>query len=299
MARREAEWLGRFSDEWKEIRGYAERHSTRDLLRELSGAVEGNHLMLYASAMAFRIFLAVVPFALAALAVLGSIGHADIWFDTIAPEVKARIAPAAFELVDETARSVLASHRIFWLTAGAALTLWQVAAAVRAAMHALNDVYEVREEGREPGLARRLLVSHGIALAVSAALTIVLLLLNADAFVAGLFGDSTVGAVVSDVLRWTVAIALMLFVVGLLIKVVPGRDVPTPWIGGASLLTVGLWIASSAIFGLYAAVSGGGAVFGGVAFLVVAGAYLYVASAALLVGAQLDALIRSHAGEIE
>ena len=291
--------LGRFEDEWHALRAYAREQSWRDLASEVSSAVERNHLMLYARAMAFRIFLAVVPFALACLAVLGSLGRADVWHDRIAPEIERRLATPAFELVDRTAAAVLSSHRGFWLSLGLALTLWQMAAAVRAAMHAMNDVYEVREEGREPGLARRLLVSHGIAVVVCAALTVAFLLLAADPLVADLVGRGTAVTVVFETIRWTIAVALMVFVVGLLIKVVPARDVPTPWIGAASLVVVGIWLGVSALFGVYAAVSGGGEVFGGVAFLVIGGAYLYVASAALLLGAQLDALVRSHAGSIE
>ncbi len=291
--------LGRFADEWNELRAYVSQRSVRELASEVSGAVEGNQLMLYASAMAFRIFLAVVPFGLAALAVLGSIGREDLWRESVARRIEERLAPSAFELVDRTAEAVLSDHRVFWLTLGVALTLWQVAAAVRAVMHALNDVYEVREEGREPGLGRRLLVSHVVALLVCTSLTVAFLALAADPFVADHLGTSTVVTVLSDVVRWGIALALLLVVVGVLIKVVPGRDAPTPWVGGASLFTVGLWIGTSALFGLYATASGGGAVFGGVGFLVIGGLYLYAASAALLVGAQLDALVRSHAGDID
>jgi len=290
---------GRFRDEWGELRAYVRSRSPRDLVSELDDAVEGNQLFVYASAIAFRIFLAVIPFALAVLAFLGAIGRPDVWQERVAPEIQPRLSPSAFELVDRTARSVLESHRGFWLTVGVVLAVWQVASALRAAMHALNDVYEARQTRGDRSLRRRLLVSNALAVVVIGAFALVALTLQAEAFLADRVGGGAVVTALTGTARWIVAMALMLFVVALLIGTVPERDVPAPWLGAASILVVGLWLGASALFGLYAALAGAGTVFGGVAFLVVAGAYLYVAASAFLVGAQLDALVRSHAGRIE
>ena len=60
-------------------------------------------------------------------------------------------------------------------------------------------------------------------------------------------------------------------------------------------LTLTAWVGTSLVFGIYlTSLADYGSIFGALATIVVALTYLYLAASAVLVGAQLDALVRER-----
>src|SRR5215210_4500157 len=172
----------------------------RRLWRELLDGFEQNDLLTYASAIAFQVLTAIVPFLLFMLGLLGFLDLSEVWADDLAPDVKPRVSPPTFELLDDTVREVLAKRQLFWLTGGFLLALWQISGGVRAVMGALDGVYGTRHE--RPARVRYPL-SIALALAVG---TLVALAAAVVRFVPLLLGDSP--AVVEVGLffaRWLVA----------------------------------------------------------------------------------------------
>jgi membrane protein len=67
------------------------------------------------------------------------------------------------------------------------------------------------------------------------------------------------------------------------------------WVSVGTLLIVGFWLLASLAFGFYLRVIANyGTVFGNLATVVVAMAYIYLSALALLAGAVLDAILRKH-----
>ena len=65
--------------------------------------------------------------------------------------------------------------------------------------------------------------------------------------------------------------------------------------GFGSIVVVTAWVGTSLVFGLYlTSIADYGSIFGALATVVVALTYLYLASSAVLVGAQVDALVRER-----
>jgi membrane protein len=96
-------------------------------------------------------------------------------------------------------------------------------------------------------------------------------------------------------LRWPVALALMLAVVALLVAYAPADSQSPRWVTFGSIVVVAAWALASLVLGIYmSSLADYGSIFGALATVVVVLAYLYVASGAVLTGAQLDALVRER-----
>jgi membrane protein len=112
-----------------------------DLAQDTIRAFQRNGLPDLASAMAFQAILAIVPFLLFVLALTGLVDLEEIWREDVSPDVRAAVSRSAFELIDDTVDQIVGQRQLWWLTAGLALTLWELSAATRVAMTALDRVY--------------------------------------------------------------------------------------------------------------------------------------------------------------
>ncbi len=270
------------------------RRRAGDAVRELLAAFEEHRLLTFASATAFQILTAVVPFVLFAVALLGFLDLGSVWQQDVAKEVAPHVSPAGFQVIDATVMQVLTKGQLFWLTAGLALAVWQVSGAVRAVMDGLDLVYGAGQDGRT--LRGRIGRSLVLALAVGACL------LAAIAVVVG--GPLAIGsldgamAVLVFLARWAVAAALLLLAVGLLFRFAPEQRPPARWASRGSLVVVGAWIGASLLFGFYLKnLASYGSVFGALASVVILLAYLYLSTTVFFAGAELEARSHERAGQ--
>jgi membrane protein len=253
---------------------------------------EEHDLLTYASAISFQILTAIIPFLLFVLAVAGLFHASDIWQDHLQPQVRANVSPAMFSVIQSAVNKVLTGQRVLWATLGGGLALWQVSGAVRAVMGALGRIYE--SPTRRPFL-RRYSVSFALSIELGVCFTLVAgCLLFAPFFWttnSGLIAD-----VVGFLIRWTLATTLLLLVVGLLVRHAPACPQTVPWVSLGAGIVIGSWLIVSLLFYVYLTdLASYQSVFGSLAAVIVAMAYLYVSTIAFLFGAQLDAIIRSRA----
>src|SRR4051794_36174924 len=106
----------------------------RELTRDVVRSYQQNGLPTFAGAIAFRIVLALIPFLLFLLALLGFFDLQEVWRSDVAPELKKNASEVAFKLVDDTVNQVLSQKQLWWLTVGLAVTIWELAAATRQTM---------------------------------------------------------------------------------------------------------------------------------------------------------------------
>src|SRR4051812_18725901 len=139
----------------------------RRLSRKMLDGFEQNDLLTYASAISFQVLTAIVPFMLFALAVLGFLKLDDVWHTDLAPDVRISISHASYVVLNNTVNHVLEGKRLFWLTGGFALALWQVSGAVRAIMGALDGIYDCR---RHRPFKERYILSAWLSIAVGVCL---------------------------------------------------------------------------------------------------------------------------------
>jgi membrane protein len=254
-----------------------------------AGVIRGyadHDLLTFASAIAFQVLFAVIPLALFGFGLLGGLGLQEQWTRQWGPEVRDSMSPAAFAVLDDTVRRVLGRQQVFWMTGGAVLAVWKLSTVTRAIMDVFDRIYGSR---RARSYAERLGVSLVLGTAVGA------LLLCAAASV--VLGDDVLHAigVVSPVviwMRWPVALAFMFAVVALLIARAPADQRPLRWVTFGAVVVVASWVGTSLVLGWYlTSVADYGSVFAALATVVVVLTYLYAASAAVLTGAEIDALV--------
>lgn len=261
-----------------------------DLVRGLIAAFERNNLLLFASAISFQIFTAVVPIMLFILGLLGALDLRDVWLDTVRPELISELSPAALAVVDDTVNQVFDSQQLFWITGGAALAVWQVSGAVRAVMDALNRVYGAREQ-------RSRLQRYSLSTGLSAAVILIGLAAIATVGVLPLVIDDPPLAidVALFVARWGVAAALFCFAVGLVVHHGPDQAQSLGWVTfGTGLVVGGLTLMSGGLVFYLTQFASYGSLFGNLATVVVLAGYIYAASVVFLAGVQIDALLRER-----
>lgn len=264
----------------------------RELTRALLDGFEQHDLLTYASAISFQILTAIIPFLLFVLAVAGLFHLDGIWQDHVEPEIQANVSAAVFTVISNAVTQVFAGGRLLWVTVGGALALWQVSGAVRAVVGALTRIYGAPIE--RP-FVRRYLVSFVLSIAVGGCFILAALCLLFAPFVS--IGDAGVAwDVFAFVVRWALAIALLLLAVGLLVHHAPSTAQPFPWVSLGATIVIAAWLTVSVVFYFYVTeIASYGSVFGSLAAVIVVMAYLYLSTTVFLFGAQLDAIIRAQA----
>ena len=244
-------------------------------------------LLTLASAIAFQAFFALVALVLLGLGLLAAIGREDVWEQDIAPQVADRVLPGVFLGINQTAERIFATGTFGLIAFALLLTLWKVSGAVRACMTALSRIYDAEE--KRPWTLR-FAISIGLAAVVTAAIIgAVLLTLVAKGAGGGVWGFPLALA------RWLGAILLIGFAFGLIVRRAPAEPRSTRWASaGATLVVIG-WIVESLVFQWYVtSIANFKSAVGSLAVFLVLTGYLYTASLILLMGMQLDELLRKN-----
>lgn len=274
------------------VRAGARRLESREALAALVRTYRDNDLLTYASAIAFQVLFALVPLLLFSLGVLGFLHLQSVWQTDIAPGIRPNVSSSAFTLIDRTVTEILDKRQIFWLTLGGFIAVWEISGAMRAVMQVFNRIYGVEQEDRP--FARRLLISFALA-ATSGVLVIACFAIArfGPLLVTALLGHSVLLSVASLLVRWGIVVALLLVLVGVLVRHAPCCARPLEWVSFGALLVVFSWLAMSLAFSWYlGSIADYGSVFGSLATLIVTMEYLYMSAIVFLTGVQIDALVR-------
>lgn len=261
----------------------------RELRRLAGGAVKQFatfDLLTYSSAIAFQVLYAVVPLAMLGLAGIGLIGEQSLWTKHIAHTLQRGLSPQAYTIANKTAQRAMNGDRAAWLTIGLLVTLYGVAASLRAMMTPLNNIYGAKETR---SWARRLVVSLG------GAVVVMVFVLGAIVVVLGgrlVHPHNVVLAVAFFVLRWVVALAFLLFTNAALIRIVPAKKRPVRWISIGSALATVCWIGATLGFGAYVSTVSYASFYGALAGIVLLLIYLHVSAIAFLLGVTVDSELR-------
>jgi membrane protein len=273
---------------WRELRGI----QPRAVARRLIACERENDLLTFASAISFQAFFALIPLLLLAFGILGVADGQSVWRHDLAPKVADAMPSAVYTAIDQTLTGVLKHKQVLWITFGAAFAVWQVSGAVRAVMGVLNRIYGCDDDRT---FWRRL----GVSIALAVAVTVLVLLAIGVVKFGPLLVDQVfhggVAGVVAFVVQWLITVALLLVVVGMLVRYAPTKNRPWNWVSFGAVLVVGTWIAMSLLFSWYlTSIADYGSIFGSLATVIVLMEYLYLSSIVFLGGVQLDALARDH-----
>ena len=273
-----------------------------EILRDLTGRAREfariwvdlfarHELLSYASAIAFQVLKSLVPLALLGFALLGAIGRDDIWTKHMAPAIQSRFDPPIYHAVDYGVKKILDHDSAGILVFAAILTVWYVSSGVRAITSGINRIYEV--DDKRPVWIRQP-VSLGLAVCVVSGVVGAMLLVEAVPTPNG--GWEYVVVTV----RWVGAIAALVAVAGLLVRFAPAEHRPKRWASVGGVLVVSTWIVMTLAFRWYvASIANFHTAVGQLTVFLILMVYVYASSIVLIVGVQLDELLREEATEQE
>jgi membrane protein len=250
----------------------------------IAGEFTKYDLLTYSSAISFQVLYAVLPLAMVGLAALGIFGAESLYTNHIAHTLQHRLSHDAFHIVDRTAKKAMGPERWWWASAGVLVSLWGVGAGLRSMMTPLNNVYGARETR---SWLRRLAVSIGGGAVVAACVYAAIL-----AVVGGRLLGDPYGVV--TLLRWVVAVALLLVTAATLIRIVPAKKRPVEWITVGSALSAVCWIVTTLGFGAYISTVSYSSFYGAFAGIILLLIYLHLSAIAFLLGVTVDAQLREE-----
>jgi membrane protein len=242
-------------------------------------------LLTSAAAIALQAFVAMFALALLAIAVLGAAGEERVWTRQVAPQIQPKVLPAVYEGIQATVDKVFSSSSLGLIVFATALAIWEVSGMVRACMSALSRVYGTKD-------TRRWYVRFPLSIAIAVVVTVALagaamLMLALNHVVHGSW------SIAFTIVRWSASILLIAAAFGVVVRWAPAERRATRWASvGASLVVVG-WIAQSLVFAWYVrSVGSYRSAVGSLTAVYLFTTYLYVGAIVLLVGIELDELLR-------
>ncbi len=261
------------------------------LLKRTFKEFGADDMSTYASALAYRGLFAMFPFLVFLIALLGFLDLQN-FFEWLRMQAALALPPMAMEQINPVINQ-LQEQQAGLLSFGILVALWTASIGFRSLMIAMNRAYDV-EEGR-PGWKLILLsLAYTIGVAVLLLLTAGLMIIGPQAmeWLASQVGMGDLVVLLWTWLRWPVIVVMLMLVVALLYYVTPDVEQEFRFITPGSVLAVLVWILASIAFGIYVQnFADYNATYGSIGAIIVLLLYLYISSAVLLFGAELNAVI--------
>jgi membrane protein len=263
------------------------------LMRAIRGAIKefgDDNVSDWAAALTYYSVLSIFPGLLVIVSLVGLIHHS-----TTGPLISnlTAIAPGPVRTIIQNAvaspsRGAAGFVAVLSLIVG----IWSASGYIGAFMRAANAIYDV-PEGRPvwKTIPVRLGVTILIGVLLVASATIVVVSGNIAAAVGRSFGAGSAAVTAWGIAKWPVLVVLVAVMFAVLYRAAPNaRQGGWRWVTPGGVLAVVLWVAASALFGVYVANFASynktyGTLAGAVVFLV----WLWLSNLAVLFGAELDA----------
>lgn len=269
-----------------------------DLLRQ----AHRDDVLGLAAELAYRWFLALFPFLILLSAIGARLATAlgvqnpteqfvDLLGEMMPGDAAGQIGPQLEFLVGSQGSGVVSAALFFGL--------WAATGATKAAIKALNRAYDV-EESRP--FWKRYLMALGltlltIAFIVGAFMLLVITQVFGEPLAQALGEEGTFWTVLM-LSRWPVATLLLLLAAAFVYWAAPNIDLPWKWVTPGAALFAGGWLLATVGFTHYAASFADYAEsYGAMAGVVVLLIWFYLTALALLMGAELNAIIDQRVGE--
>lgn len=266
----------------------------------VKGAIKSSFdddMVTYAAALSYHLTLALFPFVIFLLTLLGALGLSD-FFDRLLNQAQAALPPDAYELLARVIGEIRGQPREGLLSVSILFALWAASTGMRSVMNALNVAYKVEET--RPAWKRyplSILYTIGLVVIVVAAAAIRLVGPWAARRFADQLGLTTAMTTLWSWLHWPVLVLLLLLLVALIYYLGPNIDQPFRYVTPGSVSAVVVWIIASLGFSAYVDNFGNyGATYGSLGGMIVLLLYFFVSSAVLLFGAQINAVIHPAHG---
>lgn len=259
--------------------------------RAIKGFLDDD-MVTYAAALAFHLLLALFPFVIFVLTLLGAAGMTD-FFDRLLDQARPALPNDAYLLLNRVIGELRGQPREGLLSVSIFFALWVASAGMRSVTNALNVAYGVEET--RPLWQRyplSMLYTVGLATLSLVAAAVRLIGPRVTERLVTRFGLGDEFATLWLWLRWPVVILILLLVIALIYYLGPNVDQPFRYVTPGSVTAVVVWMIASAGFDAYVENFGNyGATYGSLGGMIVLILYFFVSGAVLLFGAEINAVI--------
>jgi membrane protein len=265
------------------------------LLTAVFDRADRANLGLIAAGVAFFGMFAIFPAIAALIAVFGLVADPRIVEDQLV--LMREIIPVEAYVLFETQIASLLSTRpdtLGWATAlSTFLALWSARAGVAALMQGLNAI----GGGRNRGGLRHYAVALLLTICLMGIAVVALLVVVIAPIVLAFLPLPGIAGWVLEVLRWVVALFIVLSALGLLYRFGPNPRGPRMgWVTPGAFLVVVFWILASVGLSTYLTNFGSyNEVYGSIGAVVAMLLWLYISAYLVLMGAVLNATLAGHA----
>jgi membrane protein len=247
-----------------------------------------------AAQLAYYLILALFPFILVLVSLLGTFGSEELASDVLG-YFKQVMPEQAYEIIKDFTNNIISgkAEAPGLFTFGILFTIWAASGAFAALINALNRAYDVQETRpfwKVRGIA--ILMTVGLSFLILIGVLLLVLGPQIGEAIANVFGLEKTFLLVWEVARWPVALFFMVFTVALLYYFAPDVDQPFRWITPGGLIGVLLWVLASVGFNFYVLNFGSyNKTYGTLGAVIVLLLYLYISSLTILFGATLNATL--------
>jgi len=248
-----------------------------------------------AAGLTYYAVLAVLPGLIAVISLLGVLGKGPESLATILGLARQVVPASALGILQPVVEGLIQTPRAtLALVLGILGALWFVSGYVTAFGRAMNQIYGIGE-GRPIWKLQPLMILVTLVLGVLCLCAVLLLLISGP--LARALGDvlglGSTAVLVWNIVRWPVVVAITGLVIALLYYVTPNVRQPRfRWLSPGAVLATVVWLAASALFGLFVAnFSNFDATYGSLAGAIVFLVWLWLTNTAVLLGAELNAEI--------
>ncbi|MEO9650190.1 MAG: YihY/virulence factor BrkB family protein [Roseobacter sp.] len=248
-----------------------------------------NHLSLIAAGVAFFAMLSIFPALAALIALLSLIADPEVVIVQL-EEMKELMPADVYDILNVQIVGLVStsSDTLGWTgLMSVMVALWSARAGVGAMIHGLNVVNDTTSRATWRHYVRAISLTIGlVAVGIVALLTVVIAPVVLSFFALGGFAT-----VIITVLRWSIAIVVILSGIGLLYRFGPNRRPrKTQLITGGSVFAVVSWAALSIAFSFYVAHFGNyNEVYGSIGAVIAMLVWLWISSFLVLLGGSLNA----------
>jgi membrane protein len=267
------------------------------LAKALAARFARDDVGAYAAALTYSLLFALLPLGLALAALVPALHLAAAQRALLSPLTG--VVPAeVIQLIGQFSAGAGAQlhqahgHRTLTLGgAGILGYLWGMSGAFRRLIDAINHAYEYQPPWRRRGWATTAL-SLALALTLGVGLVMAMILATIGQHIVAAMVPGGAGRPWLAVVRWLVLLALAVVILAVLYWVAPDRPRPFRWVTPGAAAAVIVWLAVSYGFSLYLAhYNSYDAIYGGFGAGILLLLYLYFLSYALLLGAEINAVL--------
>lgn len=249
-----------------------------------------------AAELSYRFFLALFPFAIM-LAALSGFAAAAFGIknphERIVDQFSSTLPPDTASVLERQIGEVVEGGDFGLVSIGLLGALWAASSGVGALIKALNRAYDVPET--RP-FWKRTLLAVGLTVTGGAAMIgAFVVMVGAGAWgedIAGWFGADRAFELTITVVRWPLAVLLLMCSVALLYYLAPNIEQKFRFISPGAVIFTIAWLAATFLFSIYVGnFSSYNATYGALGGIVVLLLWFYLSSVVLLIGAEINAMI--------